>query len=328
MKIGIAGAGSIVPAFLEAAALVKELEVAAICVRGNSKARMEELADRYGIVRRFLHYEEMLAQKDLDAIYVAVPNHAHYPYAKAALLAGKQVLLEKPFASDRKEGEELARLAKEKGLFLLEAITNQYFPNTHKMKESLEKLGRIKLVSMNYSRYSTRYSAFKEGQSLPSFDPACSGGTVMDLNIYNIYLMFALFGKPRGISYKANLERGIDTSGILTMEYIGFQSVLIAAKDCTAPARVLIQGEKGYLVSDSPTNAVKDFSVVLREGEREDFALNEREERLYYELEAFVSMVKHKDFVRRDKSLALSLEVMGVLDEARRQCKIETGGLA
>lgn len=323
MKIGIAGAGSIVPAFLEAAGLIEEIKLSAICVRGNSKDRMEELADAWRIPHRFLNYQEMLDKGDVDAVYVAVPNHAHYAYASAALLAGKHVLLEKPFASDRHEGKKLVELAQEKGLFLLEAVTNQYFPNTYKMKEILEKLGRIRLVSMNYSRYSSRYEAFKRGASLPSFDPVCSGGTVMDLNIYNIYLMIMLFGKPDRISYQANMERGIDTSGILTMEYPDFQGVLIAAKDCTAPARVLIQGEKGYLVSDSPTNAVKAFSMVLQDGFQEDFALNGREERLYHELRAFLSMMERQDFAMRDNALSASLTVMEILDEARRQCGIK-----
>ena len=84
-------------------------------------------------------------------------------------------------------------------MFLWEAIINQYVPNFYKIKELLPKLGKIKIVECNFSQYSSRYNAFKEGNILPAFDYTKSGGALMDLNIYNIHFVVGLFGKPMNI---------------------------------------------------------------------------------------------------------------------------------
>ncbi|MFR2502999.1 MAG: hypothetical protein ACLS85_11090 [Coprobacillus cateniformis] len=124
---------------------------------------------------------------------------------------------------------------------MVEAVSTQYLPNTLKIKELLPTLGQIKIVSANYSQYSSRYDAFKAGEVLPAFNPAMSGGALMDLNIYNINLVVALFGKPLNVNYEANIQRGIDTSGILTLDYDSFKCVCIGAKDCKAPVATNIQ---------------------------------------------------------------------------------------
>ena len=150
-------------------------------------------------------------------IYVALPNNLHFSFAKEALLAGKHVILEKPFTVTYEEAKEIAAIAREKKLYLFEAITTQYNPNYHKMKELLPRLGDIKLVALNFSQYSSRYDNFKKGIISPSFDPNNAGGALMDLNIYNIHFVAGLFGKPLKVRYCSNMERDVDTSGILVM---------------------------------------------------------------------------------------------------------------
>ena len=88
------------------------------------------------------------------------------------------------------EAKELKKLAIQNHLFLWEAITNQYLPNFYKIKSLLNELGHIKIVECNYSQYSSRYNAFKEGMILPDFDYTKSCGALMDLNIYNIHFVF------------------------------------------------------------------------------------------------------------------------------------------
>lgn len=89
----------------------------------------------------------------------------------------------------------------------------------------------------------------------------------MDLNVYNIHLA-GLFGEPSKISYHANIERNIDTSGILILEYPPFQCVCIAAKDCEAPVHYEHSGDKGYLYSASPTNVMHDVSFHSNDGRK------------------------------------------------------------
>lgn len=114
---------------------------------------------------------------------------------------------------------------------------------------------------MNYSQYSHRYDAFKEGKILLVFDPKKGGGALMDLNIYNIYFLVGLFGMPKSVKYVSNIQRGIDTSSMLILDYGDFKAVLIAAKDCTAPVTSLIEGEDGTIVVNGPANVMGSFDI-------------------------------------------------------------------
>lgn len=322
MKIGIAGAGSIVPEFLKAAARLENFNVIAICGRISSKEKLNQLSNEYSINKMYLDYDEMLNDTEIDAIYIAVPNHVHYEYARKALQKQKHVILEKPFTSNYEQAVELAELSMKENVILFEAITNQYYPNFIKIKEHIPDLGAIKIVQMNYTQYSKRYDQFKQGVILPVFDPEMSGGALMDLNVYNIHLVAGLFGEPSKISYHANIERNIDTSGILILEYPTFQCVCIAAKDCEAPVSMSIQGDKGYLYSASATNVMQDVLFHGNDGREVKYELNHIPDRFYYELETFQQIVANQDTKLSHEKLNQSLLVMKILDEARRQAGI------
>ncbi len=315
MRVGIAGAGMIVPTFLDAAALVEKMEIYAIFARKEEVRK--EFCEKYKIPVGYDSYEKLLADKEVDVIYVALPNNLHFSFAKEALLAGKHVILEKPFTVTFKEAKEIAGIAREKKLYLFEAITNQYNPNYDKMKELLPRLGDIKLVALNFSQYSSRYDNFKKGIVSPSFDPGKAGGALMDLNIYNIHFVAGLFGKPLKVRYCPNIERNVDTSGILVMEYPDFQAVCIAAKDCGAPLSVSVQGNKGFFHSDYASSILAEFSFQENKCEPENYHLADSPQRLFYELKTFAEYYEDGDWEAFDKRLSHSLMVMEILDEAR-----------
>ena len=172
-------------------------------------------------------------------------------------------------------------------------------------------------MEMNYSQYSSRYDAFKEGIICPVFDQAKAGGALMDLNVYNIHLAAALFGRPKSVRYYANMERQVDTSGILMLEYEGFQCVCIAAKDCSAPCCINIQGNKGCIHSSSMPNELKEFSFTENKCQPKAYQLADSPERLFYELAAFADLYERQDGAAFDRRLDHSLLVMEILDQAR-----------
>lgn len=317
MNIGIAGSGMIVPDFLNAAVKINEIKISAICGREKSIDRIEELSKKYKIEKMYFKYEAMLKDEEIDTIYIALPNNLHYEFSKQALNAGKNVIVEKPFTSNYKQAEEIVKIAKEKGLYLLEAITNQYFPNYEKVKELIKELGDIKIVQLNYSQYSSRYDSFKKGEIKPVFNPSMSGGALMDLNVYNIYFITGLFGKPKEVFYHANIERGIDTSGILILEYDDFKCVAVGAKDCKAPLSINIQGDKGYINSSDASNIFSQFIFSQNDGRSKKFQLNSEKERLYYELKAFEKIIREDDYEENLRKMNHSLMVMEILDKAR-----------
>lgn len=253
---------------------------------------------------------------EIDTVYVAVPNSLHYSFAKKALEAGKNVISEKTFAVKYAEFEDLKKIALAKDLVLVEAITNQYLQNYLDLKERLNNIGDIKVIESNYSQYSSRYDAFKAGKILPVFNPKMGGGALMDINIYNIHLIVGLLGKPEKVQYLPNVERDIDTSGMLVMDYDQTKVVAIGAKDSTAPIRTVIQGTKGSIIVNGPTNEMKSFDAYDNEKLVEKVDHNIYPHRMYQEFVAFEEIIKNHDMTEVEQKLQHSEDVMWVVREA------------
>ena len=320
MKLGIVGSGKIVQEFLPWLAQSPVVEVAALCSTQRSAAQAKALCEQYGVPFHTTDYEELL--KAVDTVYVALPNLLHTAYTRAALEAGRNVIVEKPLAPCAVEAVQLADLARKKGLFLFEAVTTLYMENYHKLRQLLPRVGPVKLVQCNFSQYSSRYDAFCAGQVAPVFDPNQAGGALMDLAVYNISYLVGLFGEPQQVHYTANVERGIDTSGILTMDYRSFKAVSIAAKDCAAPPRYVIQGTRGYLLQKSTANFCGPFTLHLNDGKEEHFSLNGKRPRCAAEFEAFARAIDAGDQEMCSGMLDTSLAVSRVLTVARKDAGI------
>lgn len=324
MNLGIAGSGGIVSEALTALEPVESVQVRSVWVRPHSQPKGQALAQDYNIPALYTDYEAFLQQTDIDTVYIGLVNSAHYEYARKALLFGKNVIVEKPFASNLREARELVELAQEKNLFLWEAVSLLHMPNFSKLQELLPKLGTIRMVQANYSQYSSRYDKYLAGTVLPAFDPQLSGGALYDINIYNLNLIVGLFGKPKSISYQpAKGFNGIDTSGVAILAYDGFQAVAIGAKDSASPSGCLIQGENGWLRVDTAPNELGHISLYIRgEAGMQKFALNRYAHRLSHEFEAFANMLQAQDFAGRDFYLDISLKVADIAEKARRSADI------
>ena len=321
MKLAIIGSGMIVKEFLTISHNIKGLELEAICGRAASKEKLNDLKNEYGINNIFYDYTKLL-NSNVDTVYIALPNNLHFEYAKKALEANKNVIIEKPITTNYKEALILSKLARERKLFIFEAITTQYLPNYKKIKELVHTLGDIKIVQCNYSQYSSRYNSFKEGNILPAFDPKCAGGALMDLNIYNIHYVVGLFGKPKNVEYYPNIERGIDTSGILILEYDDFKCVCIGAKDCKAPIANNIQGNNGCIYQDTPANTCMGFEVLMNDGTKKIFNENNYDHRMINEFIEFVKIVESNDLEACYKMLDHSLIVSEIQTIARKKAGI------
>ena len=323
MKVGIVGAGMIVHDFLTFAHEVTGMELVALCATPAEKEKIVEMCQANNIKAHYTNIDVMLEDSEVEVVYVAVPNHLHYEMCKKAILAGKHVICEKPFTSNLKELEELVALADTNKVIMVEAVSTQYLPNTLKIKELLPTLGQIKIVSANYSQYSSRYDAFKRGEILPVFDVNQSGGALMDLNIYNIHFVVGLFGEPKRVHYFANIERGIDTSGIVVLEYDSLKAICIGAKDCDAPITSTIQGDLGCIKIEGPTSTLADVSLIKN---KEKYVIDSLDKhRMYSEFKCFSEYIDNNDYEVCDKMLKHSRIVMDVLTKARKSANIVFG---
>ena len=328
MKIAILGTGFIVKELaLPALRNVPEAEVTAIFARPGSKSVAEGLAAQYGIPRVYTDYDELLESSEVEFVYVGLTNSVHYEYAKKALLAGKNVIMEKPFASTVSEVKELVEFALERHLYMFEAVTLLHLPNFDAIQKTLPELGKIKAVMANYSQYSSRYDRYLQGEVLPAFDPERSGGALYDINIYNLNFIIGLFGAPKDVVYEPNIGfNGIDTSGTLIMTYPDFTAIALGAKDSDSPGFITVQGERGWLRVLGAPNELAAFEVSLH-GSRATtrYELNRYPHRMVHEFQKFASTYAAQDYGTMAKGLDISLAVMETAERARRDAGIVFG---
>lgn len=255
MRVATIGSGIIVDRMIETIRQVDDLEL--YCVYSRTEIKAKEYAQKHGLSVYYWNLEEMLKDPLVDIVYVASPNSLHYTQSKLALEHGKHVLCEKPFVASLDECEELFDLAHKNNVYILEAITNIHLPNYQIVKENLNRVGQLKMVQCNFSQYSSRYLKYKNHEQTNAFDPHFNGGALMDINVYNIHFVVGMFGEPLKVHYFKNSGyNGIDTSGILIMEYTDFLVECTGAKDSSSPNTVYLQGDEGTIIVSGISNGV------------------------------------------------------------------------
>jgi predicted dehydrogenase len=320
MKLAILGTGKIVMDLMNTYDSLP-IEKTVLLATKHSVEKAKNLASEHKFDQIYYDYDELLAS-DIDTVYVALPNHLHYSFAKKALEANKHVIIEKPVTANAKELADLIHIAKERHLMIIEAVTVHYLPAYLNLKEHLSDLGNIRIISMNYSQYSSRYDAFKEGNILPAFDYHKAGGALYDLNVYNLNFIIGLFGKPKSVTYQANVSCGIDTSGIAALDYGDFKAVCIGAKDCKAPVMSTIEGDEGFMAINTPVNGMQVYHEEDNKGVGRDFASDAKTHRMYYEFMEFIRMIDEKDYDMMHKMLKISQDVSLTMEMARKNAGI------
>ena len=296
----------IVPQMIEAMQTVQGYEIIAICARSREKA------SRFGIPHVYTDYAEMLSRTDIDFVYVALPNSLHFDAAKQALLAGKNVLLEKPLTSTVEQAAELFALAAERDLFIFEAISNIHLPNFHKLRELLPQIGPVRLVHADYDEHFGRYDEYLAGADIPVFTQEYEGGALRDINIYCLHIVLALYGRPDAVFYASNAlgRNAVGTSGVATLRYdaAGLVAVCTASMDSDGYRGFLFQGEKGTIRTHHLPNFSTRVDLMIPGRETQSFELNRYEHRLCHQLEDYRDI-----FLARDRKAAANLEAQTML---------------
>lgn len=315
MKIGVIGAGRIVRLFLAAVDQVEGAVCTAICTREKSMERAGALAKEHGIACVYNDVDQFLKEGAFDWVYIGVENVLHHPYAKQALLAKKHVIVEKPICGTRSQVEELYQLAKQSELFLYEAMMIHYLPLYKVLKEEVKRMVDIKIVTCNFSKVSSAYAKYLEGQAGHFFDKDAYGGALYDLNIYNFTVIAGLFGEPLEVKYFPNYGyNGVDTSGIAILVYPKFQVCCIAAKDSDGVDGFQIQARNGCIHMDCATASLSKLSVCVDGKTKLYEAEDAHETRMAYELMAMKAMWEAGDLKECYRILEESMSVIGIIE--------------
>lgn len=326
MRVATIGSGFIVDRMIQTIQEVDGLEL--YCVYSRTEEKAKEYAKKHGANVYYWNLEEMLKDPLVDIVYVASPNSLHYSQSKLALEYGKHVLCEKPFVPSVNECEELFDLAQEKGVYILEAITNIHVPNYKIVQDNLSRVGQLKMIQCNFSQYSSRYLKYKNHEQTNAFDPKFNGGSLMDINVYNLHFVIGMFGEPLRVHYFKNVGyNGIDTSGIVILEYKDFLVECTGAKDSSSPNTVYLQGDEGTLIVSGISNGVvehvhfnspqKDRIGTKSEDNRENLGVDQGNH-MVYECKDFVEILKGKNQALYEYCCKETKMVVKVLEELNK----------
>jgi predicted dehydrogenase len=214
IRWGILGAGRIARKFASDLKLVENAEL--IAVGSRTKQSAEDFGKEFQVAHLHDSYEALAKNIDVDVIYIATPHNLHYENTLLCLKHNKAVLCEKPFAMNSRQVAEMISVAREKNVFLMEALWTKFHPHFIKMKEMVGegKLGEITAVLTNFG--------FKPVPPVPVrlFDPALGGGTLMDIGIYNVFMAISVLGKPDHIdAVMTPSKTAVDEQCAITFRY-------------------------------------------------------------------------------------------------------------
>jgi len=243
LKWGIIGAGLVAHNMADALKATPGNELLAVASKTPSKAKL--FADKHDISIA-CSYDEIVNNKEIDIIYVATTHNFHFENAKLALEHGKNVLIEKPFTVNAKEARELARIAREKNLFLMEAIWTRFLPSIKLLKGKIVNhgIGKVQLINISMGGFvSLEYEKRLK-------DPALAGGVTLDMGIYPISLICYLLGElPQSIKSMTRFsDSGVDEIANYLFQFpSGCLSNISISFNLKMKNEVLIYGSKGFI---------------------------------------------------------------------------------
>ena len=319
LNFGIIGTNWITHSYVECAQATQKWNLAAVYSRKEDSAK--EFASKYEgqKIALYTDLDKFFNDSNLQAIYVASPNILHYEHAKAALNAGKHVILEKPSCSKSEELDELFKLAKEKGVFLIEAWRHIQEANFKIFKSAISKIGQVRGASITFCQFSSRYDAVLKGEVPNIFNLEMGGGALADLGCYTVAAAVWLFGAPKDAQYyPVIISTGADGGGVLILQYEGFTVHLHSSKMYTSDAPSEIYGEKGTLIVPSITDIEKVIFWDPRSKAREDLATKKESLNLKEEAEEQARIINEKDWEAAGELEAHSRAVLKVTEKVRR----------
>ena len=205
--------------------------------------KCREFADRYGAVA-YENVADAISAEGVDGVYVVTPHNAHHRFTKLALELGKPVLCEKAFTVTSEETEELIALAKEKNIYLCEAMWTWFSPSANKVKDWVDsgEIGKVSGADFTYHMMSVNYAPRNS-------DPRRAGGALLNITVYPIAYAYRLFGYPTKIESVGKIVGGIDHGEEIKMTFAGGEVVNISASmvDTDGFEKMTIHGDRGKI---------------------------------------------------------------------------------
>ena len=315
IRWGILGPGHIARRMADALRRVSDAEILAVGSRELSRA--QQFAAEFGVARAYGSYHDLLADGDVDIVYVATPHPFHAADTVLALEAGKAVLCEKPLAVNAAEAAEVIDLAKSKRVFLAEAMWTRWLPSIEKLRELLaaEAVGEVQLVQADFS---FQGSGDPTGRLL---NPDLAGGALLDVGCYCMSLASMILGQPEHVEAQARIgPTGVDEQTAILLKNAHRQmAVLTCAVRSVGPQEAFIIGRRGLIKLESAW--WRGGRVVLRPagGAEQVFDIPQEENGFVYEVREAHRCLRAGETQTPALPLDESLGIMETMDRVRQQ---------
>ncbi|WP_373058715.1 Gfo/Idh/MocA family protein [Zunongwangia sp. H14] len=285
-------------------------------VASRSMERAENFAREYEADKAYGSYEELVKDENVEVVYIATPHVFHYDNTLLCLNHKKAVLCEKPFAMDTEQVREMIALAREKNVFLMEAMWTQFLPHFQFVMKLIEtgKYGKLKHLKADFGFH----SPFNESHRL--YNKSLGGGSLLDIGIYPVFTALSALGVPEEISAKAKLApTGVDEECEMILTYNnGVEAELHSTVGRVTPTTATFLFEKAVVTMNSRFHEPTNITISTEEGEKtKDFGVSTNG----YNFEAaHVQEMLWKGRTESDQmTFDKSLQLIGLLDEVRRK---------
>ncbi|MGB4984683.1 MAG: Gfo/Idh/MocA family oxidoreductase [Erysipelotrichaceae bacterium] len=318
MKFGIIGTNFVSEYFMAGA--IQESRCEVVAVAGTSLEKANKFGDKYQIPTRLDDYKQLVGL--VDCVYVGVPNALHKEVSMFFMNNKINVFCEKPMASNVQEVKEMIKCAKDNNVYLHEGLVPIYNPNFHIVKDNLPKVGKIHQVTLNFSKYSTRYDAYLQGLNPTTFRSELSNGAIMDLGVYPIGDCIGWFGEPKEVVARATLlETKADVSGSSLFVYDDFVATISYSKASDTQIKMEINGELGSIIIDHPTKPERCI-YIDRLSKEETLLTQPVKESFYYEIAEMINCIEDGLNESKLMPLSLSLSIHNVITKCRKQAGV------
>lgn len=322
--LGIIGTNWITGQFVDAARESESFKLTAVYSRTADKADQFKTKYHAPEATSYTDLDGFMNANEFETVYIASPNSLHFEQAKQAILAGKNVIVEKPAFSNPAEMAAMQTLLKQHpDQFLFEAARHIHEANFKIVQQAINALPAINGATLSYMKYSSRYDAVLAGEEPNIFSPHFSGGALQDLGVYVVYDAVSWFGVPDSVDYQAELlPTGVDGKGVATLCYPTFNVTLIFGKTVDSYLTSEIYGGQTTIVLDNAgtIGSVDRYS----EGGQKIESLGEQSlaNPMVAEAENFAAMIANRDTKRYHELLQLSESVNQVLYQLRQSAGI------
>ncbi|MBM7834231.1 Gfo/Idh/MocA family protein [Clostridium sardiniense] len=315
IKWGILGPGTIAADF---AGAINEVNGSVYAVGSRRFEKAEEFAKKHNVEKAYGNYEEMLKDEKIDVVYISTPHSNHYEYIIESLKNNKHVFCEKAITVNGDQLKEIVELAEYKNLIVAEAMTIYHMPLYKKLNDMIRDgdLGKLKMIQVSFG------SCKENDPTNRFFNKDLAGGALLDIGTYALsFTRYFLSSNPEEVlTTVKKFETGVDEqSGIILKNVEDEMAVITLTMRAKMPKRGIIACENGFITVDDFPRANK-ATITYLDGRIENVEAGDGMKALIYEVEEMNNCIKNK---KKAKALKLSIDVMDIMDEVRKQWGIK-----